>query len=329
MNVGTIARVFGVVVAAACSSTPAPNPSTDDGQLGTISGDEIVGTLTYGQTSAPVTYTSVPRYRAFSFDGANGDAVHIVVHSTDGLAMAWVQDNASQTVGYDATGSSDAVISATLASSGTYLIVFREAALQTATFTVSLALAPVISDAGDAATDVAMDAIADSPTADVGGDADGATESGSTASCTFTRTLTGANGCSLCVLPAPVTSTDPLTFTIDNAGGGAKDNQINGGTGRTLHLNGVSNEISSEGCFLGALALDGTPPSESWQLSNGAASTYCSNLVGNVSGSVTVMNSTQVSMSLNASTSPGITNCAIIHGCVIESLSCSGTGTAQ
>jgi hypothetical protein len=381
LSTRTIARAFGVAFVVACSSTPPSNPATDDGQLGTISGDEIVGTLTYGQTSAPVTYTSLPRYRAFSFDGATGDNVRIDVRSTDGLAMAWLQSDTGETVAYDATGSNDATISTTLAASGAYLIVFREAALHTSTFTVSLALLPVIVDAGgdataDAAdatidvtdatvndsasdatindattdtsdatindatadtsdatitdatadtTDDADDAVADSTIVDGGSDVvDGASDA--SASCTFTRSLTGVNGCSLCNLPTPTTSTDPLSATIDDAGGGLYDFQIEGGTGRTLHLDGVTTEFNAEGCYY-VFALDGVPPTESW--TSNQLNVVCGGLSNALaSASITVSNSDQLSISYSVTHQPGVQFCSILHGCVLETLSCSGTLTA-
>lgn len=109
----------------------------------TVSDRMVVGSLDYGQTSAPVAYTNNPRYRAFKFAGAAGDAIDVWVRSQDGDAVAWVLDNDFKSLGYNDDADStttDAHVSVTLPAnaSQTHYIVFREFDQQKATFTVSL-----------------------------------------------------------------------------------------------------------------------------------------------------------------------------------------------
>jgi hypothetical protein len=106
---------------------------------------ELVGSLDYGQTSDPVAYSNPPRYRAFKFGGQKGDQVDIRVRSQDGDAVAWLLDNNYNILARndDADGTLDSHITATLPGNSdpsiiTYLIVFRDAWLLDATFTVQL-----------------------------------------------------------------------------------------------------------------------------------------------------------------------------------------------
>jgi len=107
----------------------------------------IVGSLTYGETSADVAYSSTPKYRAFKFAGDKGDQIDITVNSNDGDAVTWLLDNNFRTIAKndDAAegGTLDSHITATLpanrtAGIRTYYIVFREYSLAKATFTVTL-----------------------------------------------------------------------------------------------------------------------------------------------------------------------------------------------
>jgi hypothetical protein len=107
----------------------------------------LVGSLDYGQTSAPVKYKHPPTYRAFKFGGQKGDKVDIRVHATgSGDAVAWLTDNAFNVIAKndDADGSLDSHIQATLPGNTnpdiiTYYIIFRDYWYATRTFTVSLA----------------------------------------------------------------------------------------------------------------------------------------------------------------------------------------------
>ncbi len=132
------------LLAPACSASH----DADDGdaaataELRALSSAEIIGTLSYGETSAPVSYESTPTYRAFRFQGAAGDQVEAWVRSTDGDARGWIVTSAFKNVvsNDNADGSTlDAKLVATLKSTGTYYVVFRDKASEDATFTVSLA----------------------------------------------------------------------------------------------------------------------------------------------------------------------------------------------
>ena len=115
----------------------------------------IVGSLSYGETSAAVSYKNPPKYRAFKFGGHKGDQVDIWVKSGNGGdSVAWLLDNSFKTVKMndDATGTNlNSHITATLPGNTnpdiiTYYIVFREYSLRSATFTVSLNGTPAATD---------------------------------------------------------------------------------------------------------------------------------------------------------------------------------------
>jgi hypothetical protein len=112
--------------------------------LRALSPAEIVGTLAYGETSAPVPYTKAPLYRAFAFEGKKGDPVDAWVRSTDGDARAWLVTGSFKTIATNldaAPGTKDARVQATLTEGGTHYVVFRESARKDATFAVALAKA--------------------------------------------------------------------------------------------------------------------------------------------------------------------------------------------
>jgi hypothetical protein len=113
---------------------------------------KLVGSLDYGDTSASVSYSNPPKYRAFKFGGAVGDTVDIWVRSSNGGdAVAWLLDNSFKTLAQndDADDTTlDSHITATLpgnkdASVITYYIVFRDYWEDSAKFKVSLAGKPV------------------------------------------------------------------------------------------------------------------------------------------------------------------------------------------
>jgi hypothetical protein len=150
----TIRRSFALLVPfvlatsiAACADKPAPTTneveSSSDAATSFSKNWKIVGSLDYGQTSGPVAYTHSPRYRAFKFAGAEGDVVDVTVHTSNGDAVAWLLDNDFKTLAHndDASAkSTDSHITATLPAnaSATHYIVFRDADLGNATFTVKL-----------------------------------------------------------------------------------------------------------------------------------------------------------------------------------------------
>ncbi len=101
----------------------------------------VLGSLGYGETSSQVKYTSSPRFRAFKIAGKKGDALDAWVRSSDGDAVAWLLDGRFNVVtsndDADAT-TFDSHLTATLGKTGTFYLVFREYALDRATFMVSL-----------------------------------------------------------------------------------------------------------------------------------------------------------------------------------------------
>lgn len=147
---------FGMI---ACASSDA----ADEGDEGTAapvdaelssSGIQILGSISQGQTLSAA-YTRTPKYRAYSFTAARGDVVDFWVRSSNGGdAYAYILRSSFSTMtsNNDAPGNGkDAHVRATIATAGTYYVVFRDAALKNATFNVEFKkpAAPAV-DAGPA-----------------------------------------------------------------------------------------------------------------------------------------------------------------------------------
>jgi hypothetical protein len=106
----------------------------------------IVGSLTYGQTSAAVSYRNPPRYRAFKFAGQPGDKVDVWVRSTNGDPVAWLLDDSFRVLASNddaSRGNTNSHIVATLRANTrpeivTYYIVFRDYDWSPGTFKVQL-----------------------------------------------------------------------------------------------------------------------------------------------------------------------------------------------
>ena len=185
------------------------------------------------------------------------------------------------------------------------------------------------SDGGDATLDSGNDVTLDS--AD-GGDAvvDALTlDAASQVTCTYQRTFPVVSGCNLCNLHPPIsTITDnAVPILIDDAGG-IWDLSIDGGKGRSFHILAPS-EFNAFGCnALSSMALNGAPPTESWNYT-GSLVNYCAMGNSNITTSITVTNGDQVNVTMHNAYAPGVVNCGIIHGCVIEMLDCNGTATAN
>jgi hypothetical protein len=133
-----------LVVGCSSSASSPPSSVTSD-ELRALAPAEIVGDLAYGQTSAIVTYTETPLYRAFRFQGKTGDAVDAWVRSTDGDARAWLLDASFQNVITNdnaSAGTTDAHLVTTLKRDGAYYVAFREATREDASFKVTLAGTP-------------------------------------------------------------------------------------------------------------------------------------------------------------------------------------------
>jgi hypothetical protein len=105
---------------------------------------KIMGSLDFGQTSAIVSYTKSPRYRAFKLAANTGDTIDAWVRSTHGDAVAWLLDDSFGVIASndDAdTTTTDAHLVATMpaSASATHYIVFRDYGLESHQFTVELA----------------------------------------------------------------------------------------------------------------------------------------------------------------------------------------------
>lgn len=141
------ARIFalGLATALGCTSSDKAVVEEDFGDLVAVDGkadhQTFLGALAYGQQSWLVNYKNPPRYRAFQFTGGAGDAIEVNVTSTNGDAMAWVTDPQFNVLGFNDDASSstfDARVQLTLATAGTYYILFREYDHASASFRVRL-----------------------------------------------------------------------------------------------------------------------------------------------------------------------------------------------
>jgi hypothetical protein len=120
-----------------------------DGKADLPGSIKLVGSLSYGETSATVVYKKVPKYRAFKFGGQKGDQVQVDVRSSNGGdAVAWVLDDSFKILAMNDDASEntyDAHLALTLPGNKnpdiiTYYIVFRDYdLLNNKKFTVSLA----------------------------------------------------------------------------------------------------------------------------------------------------------------------------------------------
>jgi hypothetical protein len=103
---------------------------------------KVIGSLSYGQTSSVVAYSSPPRYFAFSFNGAADDTVEIFVRSPDHSgqpAVLLVDGNLNDLVYQAANDSASAAhIVFKLPASPTFYIAFRTADKRSANLTVQL-----------------------------------------------------------------------------------------------------------------------------------------------------------------------------------------------
>jgi hypothetical protein len=311
------ARIATIVIVGACTSGPSGS-LTDDGQLTAPTGNEVLGTLTYGETSPLVPYTSAPRYRAFLFNGALGDSVDVIVHSTDGVADAWLERPSGEAVAFDFATQHDAHIGAILDATGAFAILFREASLKPASFTVSIATSPLVLDSGvDSSPDSSDDASA---------------TSGIT--CTYKVASQNVAGCSSCVFPADTTATDTnVSLWIDNSNGFMSSAIFY--DGRTLHITGPTT-IGSTGWTNGNAFMlsygtgtnaDAGPDAGESYLYNGV---YPGLSNSQLTANISVVNGNEVTITtFNGTHFPGVVNCGVIHGCYMESISCSGSATLQ
>jgi hypothetical protein len=143
----SLAALFVLGLAPACSvenAAPADDEAvaSSDDALRALTAPEILGSLTYGQTSAPVAYAKTPRYRAFSFVASAGDEVQIAINALSGKpAQVWLTTSTFANVTTSTTGQ---LPSAKLKTADTYYIVFRSSDFAPASYTVTLSKVAVV-----------------------------------------------------------------------------------------------------------------------------------------------------------------------------------------
>lgn len=138
---GWAAAAALALVVGCSASSPEPDVEVSSDALRALTRAEIVGDLQYGQTSPAVAYKEQPKYRAFRFQGRQGDAIDAWVRSANGDARAWLLDASFHNVVSNDNASAstrDSHLVTTLVRGGAYYIAFREATLEDASFTVSL-----------------------------------------------------------------------------------------------------------------------------------------------------------------------------------------------
>jgi len=139
--VTSLAALFVLGLAPACSVGEAASSEdqavdSSEDELRTLTAPEILGSLGYGQTSAPVAYAKTPRYRAFSFVASAGDEVEIAINALSGKsAQLWLTTSTFANVTTSTTGQ---LPSAKLKTAGTYYIVFRSSDFAPASYAVTL-----------------------------------------------------------------------------------------------------------------------------------------------------------------------------------------------
>jgi hypothetical protein len=102
----------------------------------------VVGDLESGKTSAKIAYDKSVKYRALRFRASEGDEVEAWVRSANGDAMGWILDVDGRVLAKNDDAEldvTDARVTATIADGEVFYVVFREAGMERATFTVSLA----------------------------------------------------------------------------------------------------------------------------------------------------------------------------------------------
>jgi hypothetical protein len=126
----------------ACGARPSESvgESSTENALRALASNEILGSIGYGETRSPIAYTATPRYRAYTFSGAAGDAITIDVRSLSvgGDPAVWLlaADNSNLAAVHGGH------IAATLPQTASYTIALRDFNLEDATFSVSLAGPP-------------------------------------------------------------------------------------------------------------------------------------------------------------------------------------------
>jgi hypothetical protein len=158
---GVLAASIGLASACAVASGDAAGTDTSADSIvfsnacrssaGCIRADriQILGDMDYNTSQSAIAYSNPPKYRAFKFDGVAGDAVDIVVHSSDGDSEAWLLDSEFGILAFnddDPAGGTDSHITAVLPSTGSvkYYFAFRTKSTNPATFDVTLSGPPAL-----------------------------------------------------------------------------------------------------------------------------------------------------------------------------------------
>jgi hypothetical protein len=137
----------------ACAAEDMDDVASDESALTSsafLAQTQIVGSLTYGETSATIAYKNPAKFRAFKFAGDAGDHIVVDVRSTNGGdAMAWVLDDSFNTIASNddaSTGNVDSHIDVTLPAhpSRTHYILFRDYGYKARKFVVTLAGTPAV-----------------------------------------------------------------------------------------------------------------------------------------------------------------------------------------
>jgi hypothetical protein len=137
---------LAALVLPACAATPdgdKAEPTDETTQAFGLRDTRIAGSLDYGQTSALVAHTGLPRYRAFKFAGAAGDEVDVWVRSANGDPVTWILDNDWRAIARNddaAPGNTDSHVKTKLPAnpSATHYIVVRDYAEGALSFKVEL-----------------------------------------------------------------------------------------------------------------------------------------------------------------------------------------------
>jgi hypothetical protein len=144
MQVNKLPFLLFTLVASGCASNvhnDVDAVETDEAALRTLTGAEISGSITFGQTVNAIAYTNTPLYRAYRLQGNAGDIVDAWIRSSNGDARAWLLDSAFQNIvaADNSEGTTNARLVTTLKKTGTFYIAFREKTQRNATFQVALA----------------------------------------------------------------------------------------------------------------------------------------------------------------------------------------------
>ena len=97
---------------------------------------KVLGSIDYGQTSAPVQYSSSPKYRAFEFNAKPGDHLEIWVHARRGSAKAFLTNGDFQSMAGGTAHFSTMIPEES--QPATYYVIFYESSFKAGNFTVEL-----------------------------------------------------------------------------------------------------------------------------------------------------------------------------------------------